>query len=176
MGRYTTKKLVLSGLFIALGLVLPIFTHSVGLGTTVLPMHIPVLLCGFVCGWPYGLVVGVITPLLSSLMTAMPPLFPYAVTMAFELAAYGFMAGLLYKLFPKKNIFIYVILIISMLFGRIVWGTAMLAFLGLTGKAFTWAAFTAGAFIESIPGIIIQIILIPILVIALKKARLIENK
>lgn len=175
MKKFTTKKLVLSGLFIAIGLVLPLFTHTIGLGTNILPMHIPVLICGFVCGWPYGLVVGVITPLLSSLLTGMPPLIPYAITMAFELAAYGFMAGLLYKAFPKKTVFVYVSLIISMIFGRIVWGTAMLAILGLTGKVFTWVAFTGGAFIESLPGIIIQIILIPILIIALKKAKLIEN-
>ncbi|MHB1484746.1 MAG: ECF transporter S component [Saccharofermentanales bacterium] len=174
MKMFTTKKLVLSGLFIALGLILPIFTHAVGLGNNVLPMHIPVLICGFVCGWPYGLVVGLITPLLSSLMTGMPPLFPVALAMALELGAYGAMAGLLYKTFPKKNVFIYVSLVISMIFGRIIWGTAMLAFLGLSGKAFTWAAFTGGAFVSSLPGIIIQIILIPILIIALKKAKLIE--
>lgn len=172
---FTTKKLVLSGLFIALGLILPIFTHAIGLGTNVLPMHLPVLICGFVCGWPYGLTVGVITPLLSSVMTGMPPIFPVALAMALELAAYGAMAGLLYKAFPKKNVFIYVSLIISMIFGRVIWGTAMLAFLGLSGKAFTWAAFMGGAFVESLPGIVIQIILIPILIIALKKAKLIEN-
>lgn len=175
MKKNSTKNHVLSGLFLALGIVLPIFAHMLGLGNNILPMHIPVLICGFVCGWPFGLVVGFVTPLISSLFTGMPPLFPVAVAMAFELAAYGFMAGILYKMLPKKNLFIYFSLIVSMIFGRIIWGTSMFLILGLGGKTFTWAAFIGGSFIGAVPGIIIQIILVPIIIITLKKARLIAN-
>lgn len=176
MKKKSTKNLVLSGLFLALGIVLPIFAHMLGLGNNILPMHIPVLICGFVCGWPFGLIVGFITPLISSLFTGMPPLFPAAVAMAFELATYGFFAGTLYKMLPKKNLFIYVSLIVSMIFGRIIWGTSMFLILGLGGKTFTWAAFIGGSVIGAVPGIIIQLILIPILIITLKKARLIANE
>lgn len=170
------RNITFSGLFIALGLVLPFLTGQVpDIGSMLLPMHIPVLLCGFICGWPYGLAVGAITPILRSLTLGMPPIFPTAAAMAFELAAYGALAGLLYKLLPKKSIFVYVTLIISMLGGRAVWGLVMTAILGLTGKAFTWELFTAGAFINAIPGIVLQLILIPILIIALKDARLMDR-
>ncbi|NLI61122.1 MAG: ECF transporter S component [Clostridiales bacterium] len=177
MNKRSTRKLVLSGLFIALGVILPYFTGRIGeLGRALLPMHIPVLIAGFVCGGPYGLVVGFVTPILNSVISGMPPMFPYAVVMSFELAAYGLMTGLLYKLLPKKDLFVYPALLLSMIVGRIVWGIASLFFLGLQGNAFTWQAFIGGAFLNAIPGIIIQIIIIPIIIIALKRAGFIENE
>lgn len=176
MKQITTKKMVLSGLFIALGLVMPFLTMQIpSIGNKLLPMHIPILLCGFFCGWQYGLTVGLITPLFRSMLFGMPPMFPTAAAMAFELAAYGFMAGLLYEVLPKKNASIYTSLILSMVFGRLVWGTASLLLYGLSGTAFTWQLFMTGAFINAVPGIIIQIILIPLIIIALKRALLLEN-
>lgn len=170
MKKQSVKLLTLSGLFLALGLLLPFLTGQIpNIGKMMLPMHIPVLLAGFVCGWPYGLVVGLICPLLRSVIFGAPPMTS-AVPMAFELAAYGFATGLLYKLFPKKNIFIYTALIISMLFGRIVWAAASYGFNQIIGSSFTWEMFVAGAFVNAIPGIILQIVLIPVLVMALKKA------
>ena len=174
--RKTLIRMILSGLFIALGLVLPFFTGQIPqIGSMLLPMHIPVLICGFVCGWPYGLVVGLITPLLRSLIFTLPPLFPGAVAMAFELAAYGCMTGLLYKLLPKKPVFIYVTLILAMLIGRVVWGIVTFALVvGFAGNAFTFQAFLAGAFINAVPGIIVQIVLIPLIILALRKANLMK--
>ena len=84
---------------------------------TVCPMHIPVLLCGFICGWPWGLLVGLFAPILRSVTLGMPPLFPTAVCMAFELAAYGAVAGILYKTLPKKKCFIYCALLGAMVIG-----------------------------------------------------------
>ena len=139
-----------------------------------LPMHIPILLCGFVCGWPYGLVVGFVTPLFRSAILGMPPMFPTAVSMAFELAAYGFLAGLLYKLLPKKNIYVLVSLVLSMLGGRIVLGIANLILYGASEK--TLNVFLIGAFTDAAPGIIIQLVLIPVLIIALVKANLIKGE
>lgn len=176
MRKLLTKNLVLSGLFLALGLIMPFLTAQIpSLGSRLLPMHIPVLLCGFICGWPYGLIVGFILPVFRSILFGMPPMFPTAVAMAFELAAYGFLAGLLYKLLPKKNIFIYISLILSMLCGRIIFGIASIFLYGLSGSAFTWKMFVTGAFINAVPGIIIQIIVIPAIIIALSRAKLIEN-
>ena len=176
MNKTSTRNLVLAGLFIALGIILPYFTGRIGeLGRALLPMHIPVLIAGFVCGWPYGLVVGFVTPLLNSVISSMPPMFPAATVMSFELAAYGLMTGLLYKVFPKKDAFVYPALLISMLVGRIVWGIVSLILIGLSGQAFTWQMFIGGAFLNAIPGIIIQIVIIPIIVIALKRAGLMEN-
>jgi thiamine transporter ThiT len=173
----STKKLVLAGLFIALGLFLPFFTGQIpSLGSRILPMHIPVLLSGFVCGWPYGLVVGFVTPLLRSVLFGMPPLYPTAVAMAVELAVYGFATGFFYKVLPKKNVSIYGALIISMVCGRIVWGIVSWVLYGLRGTAFTWEMFAAGSVINAIPGIILQIVIIPVIILALKKGNLIESE
>lgn len=173
----STKKLVLNALFLALGLVLPFLTGQIPqFGNMLLPMHIPVLLCGFVCGWPSGLAVGLITPILRSVLFGMPPMFPYAIAMAFELAAYGCISGFLYKLFPKKNVYIYVTLIIAMIGGRIVWGIVSYFLYGLGETAFTFSIFLTGGFVKALPGIVLQLILIPIIVIALKRTSLIKHE
>lgn len=167
----------MAGLFIALGLLLPFLTGQIpSLGSQLLPMHIPVLIAGFVCGGPYGLVIGFVTPLLRSVLFGMPPMFPTAVAMAFELAVYGFATGLFYKVLPKKNVSVYGALIISMVCGRIAWGIVSWILYGLRGTAFTWQMFAAGAVINAIPGIILQIVIIPVIVLALKKANLIESE
>jgi len=142
-----------------------------------LPMHIPVLICGYVLGWPYGLIVGFITPLLRCVLFGMPPVLS-AVAMAFELAAYGFATGILYKIFRKNNVFVYVTLIISMICGRIVWGIVSYALygLGFSGSPFTWQSFFAGAIANAIPGIILQIVIVPVIIIALRKGNLIYNE
>ncbi len=172
-----TKKITLSGVCLALCLVLPFLTGQIPeIGSVLSPMHIPVLLCGFLCGWQYGLVVGFIAPLLRFLLFQMPPIFPTGTAMAFELAAYGALTGLLYRRMPKKNINIYAVLISAMLLGRIVWGCAQLVLSGITKNSFTWQVFVSGAFIKAVPGIICHILIIPPIVIALKKAGLIENE
>lgn len=102
-------------------------------------------------------------------------MFPAAVAMSFELAAYGFFAGLFYKLLPKKNLFIYVSLALAMLLGRAVWGAVSWVLYGLKNTAFTWQAFAAGAYFNAIPGIILQIVLIPVIIMGNKQARLLEN-
>lgn len=163
-------KLILSALFLALAFVMPFLTGQIPeIGSMLCPMHIPVLLCGFVCGWPWGFAIGLIAPLLRSFTLGMPPLFPTAVCMAAELAAYGLVSGLMYKFMPKNKIRIYCSLLTAMLAGRIVWGTAMYICMGINGGSFTFAAFAAGAFTNAIPGIIIQIILIPLLVRAISQ-------
>lgn len=176
-----TKKLVLnislSGMFLALAYVMPFLTGQIPeIGSMLCPMHIPVLLCGFVCGAPYGFVVGAIAPILRSLTLGMPQLFPRATAMAFELAIYGLMAGILYNALPKKKINIYASLIGAMIVGRIVWGFTMFCIMGFDFSKFGLAAFWTGAVVNAIPGIIIQIVLIPIVVILLEKAKLISNK
>ncbi len=163
-------KLVLSALFIAVAYLLPFLTGQIPeIGNMLCPMHIPVLLCGFICGWQYGLSVGIISPLLRSLTLGMPPIFPKAICMAFELAVYGAIAGLLYKHFPKKKGFIYLSLIIAMLSGRIVWGCVMFVCMGIKGGTFGLSAFMTEAFVNAVPGIVLQIALIPLVVMAANK-------
>lgn len=170
-------KMILAALFLALAYVMPFLTGQIPeIGSMLCPLHIPVLLCGFICGWPWGLVVGFIAPLFRSLTLGMPPPFPTAVCMAFELAAYGAVAGLMHKILPRKKAYIYISLLTAMIFGRLVWGIAMLVFMGIKGGSFTFAAFIAGAFTNAIPGIIVQIVLIPILVMILDNPKTINSK
>lgn len=166
-----TRRIVLAAMFIALGMLLPFLTGQIpGIGSRLLPMHLPVLICGFVCGWKYGLAVGFILPIFRSFTFGMPPFPTTAVPMAFELAAYGMMTGLLYSLLPKKTGSIYIALLSSMLVGRAVWGAVRFIML-LAGTKFSWALFISGAFINAVPGMILQVILVPLVVIALQKAR-----
>lgn len=170
-------KMILAALFLALAYVMPFLTGQIPeIGSMLCPLHIPVLLCGFICGWHWGLVIGFIAPLFRSLTLGMPPFFPTAVCMAFELAAYGAIAGLMHKMLPRKKPYIYISLLTAMIFGRFVWGVAMFIFVGINGGSFTFAAFVAGAFINAIPGIIIQIVLIPILVMLLDNPRVLNLK
>jgi thiamine transporter ThiT len=173
--KNTTRNIVITAFFIALGIILPYFTGQIPrFGRMLLPMHIPVLLCGFVCGPAYGVIAGIMTPLLRSVIAGMPVMYPTAVEMAVELAVYGLMTGLLYRALPKKNIYIYVSLLGAMAAGRIADAITEFLLLGLGGKSFSFSVFLAGAFTNAIPGIILQIVLIPALVMALKKADLIK--
>ena len=163
-------NLALSAMFIALSFVLPFLTGQIPqIGAMLCPMHIPVILCGFVCGAPWGLAVGFISPLLRSAILGMPTLFPTAVSMAFELAAYGFCSGLFYRIFKKNKINIYLSLVISMVTGRLVWGLAQFVCLGFDTAKFSFAAFYTGAIAKAVPGIIIQLLLIPVLVMVYEK-------
>lgn len=159
------KKIILAAIFLAIGLTLPFFTMQIPeIGKMLCPMHIPVLLCGFTVGWPYGLIVGFVTPLLRSTLFGMPLLMPDAFCMAFELAAYGFSAGFLSKRTRKDIKSIYMVLVSAMLIGRMVWGLAATVVYTLLGAGFTWRIFLTVGFANAIPGILIQLIFIPVLV------------
>ena len=166
------KKLIISALFLALALVLPFLTGQIPeIGSMLCPMHFPILLCGFVCGWQFGFVVGAVAPILRHFIFAMPPLM-VAIPMAFELATYGLVCGIMYIVLPKKNHFVYASLLVSMISGRLVWGAVKYILTGLSGSSFGISAFFAGAITTAIPGIILQILIIPVIIMLLKKAKL----
>ena len=169
MKKNQIHKLVLAALLLAVGLVLPFLTGQIPeIGSMLLPLHLPALLCGFVCGWPWGLAVGFVLPLLRSVLFGMPPMVPTALCMAFELAAYGAAAGWLYRALHRR---VYPALIGAMLIGRVVWGVASWAvYKLLMGSAFAIAAFWAGGFVNAWPGIALQLVLVPLLVKALERA------
>jgi riboflavin transporter FmnP len=168
--------LVLAAMFLALGLVMPFLTMQIPeIGSMLLPMHIPVIICGFVCGWQYGLLVGFTTPLLRSLIFAMPPMFPTAICMAFELAIYGMTVGILFRKLHHKKYSTYLTLLVAMLLGRIVWGLISLIVYPLGGLTFTWQIFIGGALLNALPGIILQFVLIPPIVILLSKAGVLKS-
>lgn len=170
MKNLNTKNLVTAAVCLALCMVLPFLTGQIPqIGSALSPMHIPVLLAGFLCGPWWAMAVGLAAPLLRHFIFHMPPLIT-AVAMCFELAAYGLVSGLLYARLPGKTVNIYVSLITAMAAGRVVWGVVRALLSGASGEPFTWAAFMAGAFFNAIPGIIVHIILVPMLVMALKRA------
>ena len=173
--RNPIRDLVSAAMCLALCMVLPFLTGQIPqIGSMLCPMHIPVLLAGFVCGHWYALAVGGIAPIMRYALFGMPPLMPTGLAMTFELAAYGLIAGLLYRKLPKTVPNIYISLICALLAGRIVWGIATLLIMGVTGGSFGWTAFLTGAVTGAIPGIIVQLVLIPVLVYALRKAGVIE--
>ncbi|WP_432408088.1 ECF transporter S component [Wukongibacter sp. M2B1] len=166
--NFKTKDLIYGSFFLALGLIIPYFFHLLGIGGQIfLPMHLPVLLCGFILGSRYGLIVGFITPLLSSILTGMPPIYPVGFAMAFELSAYGFISGYLYN---KMRWNVIPSLASAMLIGRVMSGIANYLLITFGGKQFILKMFLTAAFIRSIWGIVIQLILIPIIIKSLEKS------
>ena len=170
-----TKRMILSALLVAMGVVLPMAFHSIpNAGSVFLPMHIPVLLCGLICGWPYGLACGVLAPLLSSLMTGMPPaaILP---GMLCELAVYGLVSGLLLKVIHTRRTIVdlYASLLGTMISGRLVAG--VLNALIFRAGSYSLAMWTTASFVTALPGIAIQLVLIPLLVMALQRAGLIKR-
>ncbi|MDE5985555.1 MAG: ECF transporter S component [Eubacterium sp.] len=170
------KKSIITAVCIALCVVLPQAFHAIpNAGSIYCPMHIPVLLCGLACGWQYGLFCGLAGPLLSSLFTGMPPT-PMLPPMMLECAVYGLAAGIVIKFIFTKNTYadLYISLVSAMLAGRIIAGIAK-ALIFARGEI-TIAAWATSYFATSLPGIIIQLTLIPTIVFALMKANLIPKR
>lgn len=176
--KNNVKKLTYSAVALAAAILLPFITaNNRELGNALCLMHIPVLLCGFICGPVWGGAVGFIAPLLKGfIVTPGAPPVQTAIPMAFELCAYAVVAGLMYKVLPKKIPYTYLTLICSMLSGRIIWGIVKAIFLGVKGGALTFTVFWTEGFVNALPGIALQIVLIPVVIIALDKAKLIPSK
>ena len=158
------QTLAMAAMLMAAGFVLPFFTGQIPqIGNMLCPLHLPVLLCGLLCGWKYGATLG------------MPPMFPTGIAMAFELAAYGFLAGFLYARSRWQCVIsLYRCLIAAMIGGRIVWAAARVILSGVSGQAFTWQMFLSGAFLTAIPGIILQLVFIPAVMVALDRTGLVR--
>ena len=173
MKKNPTVNLTVTALCIALGLILPVFFHMIGAGPAFLPMHLPVLLCGLLLGWQYGAVCGLVVPLLSSLLTGMPPFFPTALAMMLELCAYGVRSGMFHRRLCWS---VYFALIAAMLGGRVVSGIADALLLSMAGKPYGFAAFLSGTFAEAVPGIVVQIVLLPVIVLAMERAKIFQRE
>ena len=173
--KENSAKEYIKDMLLAVGIVLPFFTGQIPqIGSMLLPMHLPVLVCGLICGWQYGGIVGFVLPLLRYVLFGMPPM-PNGLAMAFELAAYGAISGFLYNRSRWQCIVsLYRSLIIAMIGGRVIWGIVRVVMLGMTGNAFTWQMFMAGAFLNAVPGIILQLVFIPALMVALNKTGLVR--
>lgn len=168
-----TRHLVLSAMFLAIGIVLPVFTGQIPqIGRMLLPMHLPVLLCGLVCGWQYGGAVGFLLPFVRYMIFHMPPM-PNGIAMAFELAAYGIIAGLAYGRSRWKCVIaLYRALLAAMVGGRLVWAAVRVLMTGVAGVPFTWEIFLTEALVSAVPGIALQLLFIPAVMVALDKTGL----
>ena len=164
--KTNVHNLVLAAMFLALALVLPFLTGQIPqIGGMLLPMHLPVFLCGLICGWRYGAVVGFVAPLMRMALFGMPPLVA-AVAMAFELAAYGGIAGFLYNRSRWQCVVaLYRALLAAMVGGRIVWAAVRVVMTGVASVPFTWQIFLTEALVNAIPGIILQLVFIPVLMV-----------
>lgn len=170
MKKNSIKLMLIAAMFLALGMVLPLLTSQIKeIGDTLLPLHLVVMLCGVLCGYKYGAVVGIILPFLRGICFGMPPIYPNAVWTSLELATYGFAIGFLYERLPFKRFRLLFSMIISMISGRIVWGIAKTILLGISGKPFTFYMFLVGGILDAIPGIVLQLFIIPITIKIVEK-------
>ena len=171
------KRVSLCAMCVALCYVLPIAFHAIGLGSVLSPMHIPVLLCGLVCGGGYGLICGILGPVLSSLISGMPPMM-MLVRMIPELCIYGLAGGLAMRFIRtgRAALDVYIALAIAMIAGRIVGGIASAIFYTVTSGVYSLALWVTGYFVEALPGIAAHLILVPVLVFTLAKAKLIPQR
>jgi len=176
MNKEKLNNMTRSAMLLAIGLVLPFLTGQIRhIGNKLLPMHIPVILCGLICGPKYGLIIGFIMPLMRSLFFGMPVMYPNAVAMAFELATYGAVVGFLYEKSRWHCLkALYRSMLVAMIAGRIVWGMAEVVLLAIAGNVFTMQAYVTGAFINAVPGIIAQLIIIPAVMVTLGRAKVVH--
>ncbi len=175
----TIKRICICAICIALCYVLPLALHPFGLGQTLSPMHLPVLLCGLICGWGYGALCGAIGPILSSILSGMPPASAL-ITMIPELCVYGLVSGILIKVIRTRHTYLdlYASMLPAMFLGRVVGGLAKFLFYlsGVSTDSITLSAWASAYFVATLPGILVQLALIPTLVFVLMKARLIPER
>ena len=170
MVKNKIQRMVFSAMFLAIALVLPLLTAQIPeLGNALCPMHLPIFLCAFICGPLYGTGIGFIAPLLRFLIFGMPPIVPKGISMAVELAVYGLVTGLVYMKLSDKKINIYISLIIGMIAGRLAWALARIVLYGLGKSEFGWLFFITESVLNAIPGIVLQLILVPIIVMLVRK-------
>ncbi len=168
-------KCITAAVFLAVGLLLPLITGQLPqINRFLLPMHIPILLCGLVCGPQYGVCVGLITPLLRSAVFGLPVIYPTALAMALELAVYGLVSGLIYK--PRHHSLprLYISLVTAMLFGRLARASWELILLNLTENGFQVKVYIGTTLLPSIVGALLQLIIIPAVMDLLRRVHLTE--
>ncbi len=166
MKNTALRNTVLAAMFLALSFVLPFFTGQIQqIGSMLLPMHIPVILCSLFCSKKHGFLVGLIAPVMRSTIFNMPPMYPTAIAMSVKLAVLGFLVGFIYEKLKKQNVTsLYISLILSILISRLFWAFAMCLLLGTGETGFTLSMFFTMAFVKAFPGIALQLVLVPVIV------------
>lgn len=178
MKRQSLYRMVVTAVLLAVGMVLPFLTGQLQtIGKLISPLHIPAFICGLTCGPWWGAALGLVLPILRSVAFGMPKLMPTAVAMMFELAAYGLVSGLLYPMLcralkQKRLAAMLVSLVIAMLAGRIAGGAAQAVILGAQGSGYGFEMFVASYFTSTLVGAAIHLVVVPVVVLALEKAKL----
>jgi len=172
--RFVIRTIPYCAVLIALGMVLPFLTGQIPeIGSALSPLHIPALLAGFTVGPVWGAICAFVIPLLRSAIFGMPPMFPNACVMAFEMGTYAAVGGMLYRSFPKRIGWVYLAQIAAMLAGRIVYGVLFALFTMNNPEIhYTVTAFIVGCFVDAVPGIVLHLVIVPPVVAALRRARL----
>ncbi len=172
-----TKNLILTAMFLAMGFVLPMLTGQIPqIGSMLLPMHIPVFLCALVCGPSWGIPMAFVLPLFRSLIFSRPNMYPEAISIAFEMASYALVAGILYQRSRWKCMRALIRSILSaMLVGRIVRCAVQLSLLGMAGMKFSFSGFFVGVIVTGIPGMLLQLVLIPAVMLMLHRTKLVKS-
>lgn len=174
--KSSVRKLCIAAICVALCYILPLIFHATGGGELFSPMHFPVLLCGVICGPIYGVICAILGPILSSILSSMPPV-PKLITMLPELITYALVSGIMFKFIRTKSLTadIYISLVPAMVAGRIIGGIAKALTFMAKAEGYSMALWAGSYFVGTLPGIISQLILIPILVVALIKTRTIDD-
>lgn len=172
----SVKKACICSFCAALCYVLPLAFHAMALGMAFSPMHLPVLLCGLLCGWPYGAFCGIAGPVISSLSGMPSP--AQLVHMVPELCVYGLAAGIGMKLIRtgKTVLDIYLSLLPAMLLGRVVGGAVQAVFYLSTARSYSIALWASAYVVGTLPGAVLQLVVLPALVLGLTRARLIPAR
>lgn len=157
------RRLCAAAVCLALCMVLPFLTGQIPrVGNLLSPMHLPVLLCGALCGGGFGLAVGICAPVLRFLLVGAPTLLPRGICMMAELGVYGLCMGFFSRILYQKKRMVYIFLPVAMIAGRIAGGIAkwFFWFFGVLPE-YGWKAFLSGYFLGTLPGAIVQMLLIP---------------
>ena len=166
-------NLTISAMLLALAMFLPFLTGQIPqFGRMLSPLHIPAMLAGFILPLPWAVPLAFIIPIVRSLIFSMPPMVPMAVTMAFELATYALVIGLIYKRPAKSYFSILIALIPALVIGRIVYALVFFIVMSLTAGTFNLSAVISGLTVEGLPGVIVQLLIVPPIVLAVEKAGL----
>ncbi len=165
--NYSARDISIGGLFGALGVAIPMLFHAVGLGKAFLPMHLPILVCGFLVSLPAAFAVGVVTPIASSALTGMPPLIPTALLMTLELAALAVTAGICYRVLRLPTV---VSVILALISARVVGALELLALAPLMNLKACLTMYLTQSVLMSLPGLVLQLIAAPLVIAAINRA------
>ena len=166
-----TREITWISLFIVLAIITPIVFHLFGAGLMFLPMFLPIILSGYFLDLPGAILVGLLAPWVSGVVTGMPPLIPVAPIITVQVVSAVSMVSYLYH---RKRIHYFLCLVAGIVaerFSLILMMYLVAPLLNLPPKLLSW-----GSFIYSLPGIVLQLFVIPVVLLIVWKLEIIPGK